>query len=262
MTLPIRTRWLLLAAAIGTTFGPNLWSVHGEDAAPAAKPAAEAPKEEKKPSWVTTAALGVTLTRGNSKTLLATANILTEKKWDKNELHFGMDAAYGEDHDTKNTEQIHGFGQYNRLLTERLFAYMRVDALHDDIADLKYRVTVAPGIGYYFIKNEKTTLSGEFGPGFIAEEKGGDSREYFTLRVAERLEHKLNERVRVWEFVEYLPKVDDFADYIVNGEAGIDTAITKKLSLRVFAVDNYQSRPAKNRESNDFKLVAGIAYKF
>lgn len=42
--------------------------------------------------WVTSAALGLTLTRGNSETLQATGNILSEKKWSQNELRLGLDA--------------------------------------------------------------------------------------------------------------------------------------------------------------------------
>ncbi len=249
-----------LIAAVGLAvivYGPA--RSHAQEAAAAAsKPAVE----EKKPRWETTAALGVSLTRGNSKTLLATANILTEKKWERNELRFGGDAAYGEDHDLKNTESLHGFGQYNRLFTDRIYGYARVDALHDAIADVRYRVTLSPGAGYYFIKNTQTTFSVEGGPGLIFEEQGGQTHDYWTLRFAERFEHKFNDRVKVWEMVEYLPQVDDFGNYIINGEAGVDSALTKQLSLRVFVVDTYHSRRAPGREKNDLKLVAGVAYKF
>jgi putative salt-induced outer membrane protein YdiY len=234
--------------------------------APAPAPpagAAPAPKpEEKKPAWETTAAIGLTLTRGNSKTLLVTGNVLSEKKWDRNEVRLGADAAYGEDNDTKNTESIHGFGQYNRLFTERFYGYGRLDVLHDAIADVDYRITFSPGVGYYFIKNASTSFSGELGPGYIYEKQGDDTHSYFTLRIAERFEHKLNDRVKLWESVEYLPQVDRFENYIINAEAGIDTSITKKLSLRVFALDTYHSEPAPDREENDLKLVAAVAYKF
>ncbi len=230
--------------------------------APAPAPAADAPKPEDKTAWVSSASLGLSLTRGNSKTLLATGNVLTEKKWEQNELRFGADATYGEDHETKNAESIHGFGQYNRLFTEKLFGYLRLDALHDAVADVDYRLTLSPGIGYYVIKNEKTTLSGEVGPGFVMEKQGKHQKEYLTLRVAERFEHKLNDRVRIWQSLEYLPQVDDFNNYIVNGEIGLDTSLTKKLSLRVFAVDTYDNVPAPDRQKNDLKLVTAIAYKF
>jgi putative salt-induced outer membrane protein YdiY len=250
-------RYVLLAAILAA-----LGNALGSSQAQAQDAAAPAPAAEKKPSWETTASLGVTLTRGNSKTVLATANILTQKKWEQNELRFGGDAAYGEDHDVKNTESVHGFGQYNRLFTDRFYGYVRLDALHDAIADVQYRLTFSPGAGYYFIKNAQTSLSAEIGPGFIYEKQGGHTHGYPTLRIAERLDHKFNDRVKVWESVEYLPQVDKFQDYIINSEAGVDSALTKKFSLRVFAVDTYHSEPAPGREKNDLKLVTAIAYTF
>lgn len=225
-------------------------------------PPAAAEPAEKVPAWETSASLGLTLTRGNSETLLFTANILSEKKWDQNEVRLGADATYGEDSEVKNAEAFHGFGQYNRLFTERLFGYIRADALHDAVADVEYRVTLSPGVGYYFIKNERTTLSGEVGPGYVFEKQGDENNEYATLRLAERFEHKLNDRVKVWQSLEFLPQVDDFSNYILNAEAGIDTALTKKLSLRVFAVNTYDNEPAEGREKNDLKLVTAVGYKF
>ena len=255
MTLPYRNRQRALLLVFGLSLLGGIFAARAQSTnAPAEPP--------KKPAWDTSASIGVTLTRGNSKTLLVTGNVLSEKKWDKNEIRLGADATYGEDHDVKNSESLHGFGQYNRLITDRLFGYARVDALHDAIADVDYRVTLSPGVGYYFIKNDRTTLSGEIGPGVIFEKQGDRTHDYMTLRIAERLEHKLNDRVKLWESVEFLPQVDKFSNYIVNSEVGVDSSLTKKLSLKVFAQDTYHSEPAKGREKNDLKLVTAIGYHF
>jgi putative salt-induced outer membrane protein YdiY len=230
--------------------------------APAPPAAPELTEEQKKTDWATSASLGLTLTRGNSETLLFTGNVLSEKKWEQNEVRLGINATYGEDRDEKNAESLQGFGQFNRLFTDRFYGYLRAEALHDAIADVEYRITLSPGVGYYFIKNERTTLSGEVGPGFIMEKQGGDTREYLSLRLAERLEHKINDRVRVWQSLEFLPQVDDWENFIINGEVGIDTKITEKLSLRVFAVDTYDNEPAPGRKENDLKLVTAVGYTF
>ena len=223
---------------------------------------AQGPAPEKVPGWDTSAALGFTLTRGNSDTLLFTGNFLTGKKWDQNELSFGSDAAYGENNGEKNAESVHGFGQYNRLLTERIYGYLRLDGLHDAVADVQYRFTLSPGAGYYFIKTENTKLSGEIGPGFIYEKQGEDTRGYFTLRLAERFDQKMSDRAKIWQSVEILPQVDDFDNYIVNAEIGVETSLTAKLSLRNYLQDSYDNRPASGREKNDLKLVTSLAYKF
>jgi putative salt-induced outer membrane protein YdiY len=214
------------------------------------------------PKWEVTAAAGLTLTDGNSDTILLTGNVLGTRKSKMDEWALGVDGAYGEDSGDKNNETLHGFIQYNRLLSDRLYIYGRVDGLHDGIADIDYRFTFSPGVGYYFIKTDKTRLSGEVGPGFVTEKQGGRSRSYWTLRVAERFEHKFNEKTKIWQSLEWLPAVDDFNDYILNGEVGLDTALTQKLSLRTFLQNSYDNTPAPGRERNDLKLVTGLAYKF
>ena len=254
-----RTNYSRLAA-LSAALSLTLVAALAQEAVPAAPIASE--PDTKVPVWETSAALGLTLTRGNSETLLFSGSILSEKKWDMNEVRLGADATYGEDRDVKSSEAVHGFGQYNRLFTERAYGYLRLDALHDAVADVEYRVTISPGVGYYFVKNERTTLSGEVGPGYIFEKLGSNTDEYATLRIAERFEHKFNDRVKLWQSVEFLPQVDDFSNYLVNSEIGIDTSLTDKLSLRVFAIDTYDSEPAEGRDKNDLKLVTAIAYKF
>lgn len=247
-TLTIQT---FKTAIVGVVFAATVCTV-----------GAQAPTAETQPKWDTSAALGFTLTRGNSDTLLFTGNIVTGKKWDQNEASLGADATYGENDGDKNAESLHGFAQYNRLFTDRAYGYLRVDGLHDAVADIEYRFTLSPGLGYYFIKKENTKLSGEVGPAFIYEKQGDDTTGYFTLRLAERFDHKLNDRVKIWQSLEILPQVDDFDNYIVNAEVGIESSLTKKLSLRAYVQDSYDNQPAPDRKKNDLKLVTALAYKF
>jgi putative salt-induced outer membrane protein YdiY len=221
--------------------------------------------------WETTVTLGLTVTKGNSDTMMASANVTTAKKWDMNELMFGADGTYGEsefvrsDGSTESevtAQRVRGFGQYNRLFNEKLFGYVRAEGLHDKVADVDYRFTFSPGLGYYFIKNTRTFLRVELGPGYIVEKQGGVTDDYITLRVAERFEHKLTDRAKLWQALEFLPQVDNWDNFIINAEIGIDTAITKNLSLRTYIQDTYDNEPAPGRDENDLKLVAGVAYKF
>ncbi|MGH7991072.1 MAG: DUF481 domain-containing protein, partial [Limisphaerales bacterium] len=110
------------------------------------------PVPQKKSPWDSSASLGLTLTRGNSDTTLLTVNVLTDRKDNTNEWSFGADATYGNNDGVENAEILHGFGQWNHLFTERLYGYVRAEGLHDGIADIKYRATVGPGAGYYFLK--------------------------------------------------------------------------------------------------------------
>jgi len=212
--------------------------------------------------WKSSAALGLTLTQGNTETLLGTANILSGRSWGKNEISLGADATYGKDHSVKNAEAFRGFAQYNWLFQERFFGYLRADALHDAIADVEYRVTLSPGVGYYFIKNDTMSLRGEAGPAFVLEKLGSKTHDYLTLRLAERFDWKITATSTLWQSAEVLPQVDRFQNFLINAELGLETALTEKLSLRNVLQDTYKSEPAPNRKKNDVKLVTQIAYKF
>jgi len=248
----------VLSALAAFTWSVGTQAADAAAPAPAPAPAAAPPK----PKWERSASLGVTVTSGNNDTLLFTANILGTRKWDKNELALGADMTYGEVENRKNTDSQHGFAQYNRLFTERWYGYGRIDALRDAVADVDYRLTVGPGIGYYFIKNEKTSFRLEGGPSYILEKTGGREDDYLALRVGERFEHKFSATTRIWQSLEFLPQVDDFENFIAIAEIGVAAALTKSLELRAFIQDTYDNVPAVGRKENDVKLVSAVAYKF
>lgn len=214
------------------------------------------------PKWESSAGVGLTLTAGNTDTILVTGQLQTQRKGPQNEWYFGLDGAYGENEGDKNNETLHGFGQFNHLFTERLFGFVRADGLHDGIALVDYRFTLSAGLGYYLIKNEKTSLSFEAGPGYVFERLDGDENDYMTIRFAERFEHKLNDKTRIWQSVEFLPEIEDWGSHVINAELGIETTISGNLKLRAYLQDTYDSTPAAGREHNDLKLVTGLAYTF
>jgi putative salt-induced outer membrane protein YdiY len=219
--------------------------------------------QEKKSPWESNASLGFTLTRGNSDTSLFTAKVFTSRKDDFNEWLLGADGAYGENSGVENADSLHGFGQWNHLFSEKFFSYMRVDALHDGIAGIKYRVTIGPGAGYYLLKETNTTLSAEAGCAEVIEQRGTSDNSYATLRLAEKFEHKFAEHgARVWQTFEILPQVDNFNNYIINAEIGIEAGIARNLSLQSYIDDSFDNQPAFGRLRNDVKLVTGISYKF
>jgi putative salt-induced outer membrane protein YdiY len=212
--------------------------------------------------WESSISLGLTATAGNVNSALATGNFRTHKKTPLDEWNLGVDAAYGEVSSVKNNETLHGFVQYNHLFSERWYGYMRGDALHDGIADVPYRFTFSPGAGYYFVKNKQTSLAGELGPAILYEKLDDEYRTYPTLRLAERFEHKFDAYARLWQNVEFLPPADNPRDFLVNAEIGVDTPLTKHLSLQTYVQDNYANRPAPGFKDNDVKLVSALAVKF
>jgi putative salt-induced outer membrane protein len=224
--------------------------------------------------WKTSISLGLTLARGNTDTTLLSATALTEKKWLQNALSFGADGLYGETRvsnqarETESAETLHGFSQYNRTFWgsdwNGLYAYGRIDGFHDGIADIKYRAVLGPGIGYYFITNKTADASSEIGAGYVKEQLGDNSESYATLRLTETAHYKIGPHAKAYEIVKLLPQVNQFENYLLLTELGIEAGLSKgdKLSLRSVLQDSYDNVPAADRLKNDLKLITSLVYKF
>jgi putative salt-induced outer membrane protein YdiY len=251
-----------VAASLCTA--PLMTGVPCAQAQAPAPPPAPAPKK----GWESSINAGLTLTRGNSESVQVTIGAQTQRKWDRDEVFLNAAFGYGQTEDpatgadTKSADFVTAGAQWNHLFTPKLYGGLKLDFRHDDVADLDYRFTISPLIGYYVVKTERHSFNVEAGPSAVFEKQGGDEKNYIALRFAERSEHKIGNKAKVWQALEYLPQVDDFGNYILNFEAGIESAVTKAISLRLVALDNYDNEPAPGREKNDFKLIAGIAYKF
>jgi putative salt-induced outer membrane protein YdiY len=221
------------------------------------------------PVWHGDTALGLSLARGNANTFLLSGSATADNKWEQNDLKLGADGQYGfnnwgQTNQTQSTEAIHGFIDYKRLFTERFYGGARIDGFHDDIASIQYRLIVGPAVGYYFIKSDASKLSGEFGPSFIDERLGHEDSSYVTIRFSERGEHTFNKAktAKVWEEVDYMPQVDDFSNYLLNSEVGVEAALNARFSLRVCADDKFDSKPAAGHKANDILLVCSLVYKY
>src|ERR1051325_8983681 len=98
------------------------------------------------PVWDSNVSFGLTLTKGNSDTLLTTTGFKAHRNNLTNEWTITLAGSYGESSGAENNESAHGLVQYNHLFTDRVYGYGRGDGFHDGIADVLYRVTVGPGV--------------------------------------------------------------------------------------------------------------------
>lgn len=220
----------------------------------ASAPAAAAPKEN-------SIALGATMTDGNSDTLLTTVSATHDRKRENYNLRLAIDYAYGKADGTKNTDNAKGVADYRYLLNDRAYVFGNLMALTDDIADISHRVVLATGPGYYLIKNEKATLGVDVGPAYLNEKVGGDENSDLALRFGERYERQLSPTAKCWQALEYLPLVDDFGDYLLNSEIGVEAAINSSASIRLVLKNAYDSTPATDREKSDTTIIGALAYQ-
>ena len=233
--------------------------------------------EVQKEGFATALNAGLTMTDGNSETLAANVGLATEGE--KEELgsviagavfNYGentvktetTDEATGEtvvaESDEKTIENAKAYANVKKTLTPRTFAYLDGSVLYDDIALIDYRATLGPGLGAYLVKNDQRTLTLEAGPSYVWEKVDGASNDYLALRFAERYTCQALKNAKLVQSLEYMPEAEDFDNYLLVGEIGVEAAMSDRLSLRVVLQDKYDNTPAAGKERNDLSLIAGL----
>jgi putative salt-induced outer membrane protein YdiY len=258
-----------LAVLVGLALGlcPRLWA-EALPGASTAEPGHTQTNAAPADRWIGSAFLGLTLTRGNSKTFLGNLTLDGRRQSPRWELGGGLSAGYGEStvegETDKTAEYVRGFGQYDRLFHRRGFVGLRTDAEYDAIAGVDYRVRLSPLVGWYLIQRTNTQLRVELGPSWVFENLSArPSDQYTAFRAGQRFEHRLNNNTRLWQSMEYIPELENWTTrYLLIAEVGADAAITRRVSLSVVFQDNYNNDPPPGRKANDLRLLAGLRYKF
>lgn len=235
----------LLGGALG--FGSGLL---GEGASGNADPS----------GWEVTGAAGLSLAQGNADSVAYTVQALATYEGRYWEGLVGADYLYAENEGVASTDSLRIYGQGQRLLTDRLYLGVAGSFLRDDTADLDYRFDIAGVVGYHLIKTDRTKLSFEVGPGYAWEEQGGLADQFATIRFGERFEHQLSQRSKLWQSAYLTPQIDDFNNFNLIAEAGIDTLLTNHWSLRTSVRYLYDNTPALGSQSDDVTLIMGLAY--
>jgi putative salt-induced outer membrane protein YdiY len=223
-------------------------------------------EEEGSEGWQSSLQAGLTLTEGNSDSLRGHAGLSLEGKLeDVGALRAGVEGNYGKSRvDGRRGTDVENARAYlsaRKTLSRLTFTYFNLTALHDGQAKVDYRVVLGPGLGWLLYTREQTELSVELGPSYLWEQVDDVRDDFLVLRLAQRLEHSFGDRGRLWQQAEYLPKSDDFDDYLLNGEIGIESNLNARMSLRVVLQSSYDSTPAEDREGQDLSLISGISVR-
>lgn len=216
-----------------------------------------APKK-KTGEWVSSAALGFSLTEGNSDTMLVNLDAGTELEKDSNIWNLSGTLRVGEQ-DNETTQRLYqGNASIKHLLDDRLYAGFGLTALRDEIADIDYRTFLNPSMGYFLIKNSDYRLNVEAGPSYVFEKVAGVKDDYLSPRVANRFEWQISCTSKFYQSAEILLDVNDSENTLVNGEVGIEAALNTQLALVLAVKDSYDNQPAPGRENNDIAVISAL----
>lgn len=212
--------------------------------------------------WDSSVDFGLTLTRGNSDTTLLTTTLNLAKSVGDDEYNAGLGYSYSEEDSSTISDELTGFLNWNRLVTETSYYGFRLEGRRDDIAKIDYRVQGTVLYGMYLLKNETSTFALELGPGYTVDSLDGVEENYAHAYLGQRASHWVSDNARIFQsFAGYL-NVEDTERYNATFTIGAEALMSESLSLKVTLENKYESQPATGSKNNDLKLISGISYKF
>lgn len=212
--------------------------------------------------WELTGAAGLAFSDGNSDSSSWSMQLLGSYIKDGNEAYLGLDYFRAEEDGVDSTDSLKIFGQYNRDIAKRWYLGGFGSWFQDNISDIDYRVDTSILLGFRAIDRERMKLVFEAGPGYAWKTQGGTRDDFATARLVQRFEYKFSETSRFWQSLGWTPRVDDFSDSLVEFEAGVETRVTRRVSLRTFLRHRIDQTPASDKGKDDTSLLFGMAYDF
>lgn len=207
--------------------------------------------------------LGATMNKGNSENEKIHLGLDAKKEWDATEFILKAEFNYGKENSQKNVENGEAVTQYNWFLDEaqRFYVNSRSRLFYDPITDVDYRFNLGiPGLGYYFVKNDRMELAGDTAVEYMWEKVSGVKDNKAILRLSQRLTLNLSETAKIFQSIDYSPELEDFSSYLIQAEVGIESMINSHMSLRLSAQERYDSTPAEGKENDDLTMIAALVY--
>jgi len=171
--------------------------------------------QKKLAKWSFTLEAGATFREGNTDTFDARGRMELTRKTDLDLLRFYLAGVYGEKDDARNAAEVTAGGYYEHLLTSRLYGYVRNDYEYDEFENLDLRVTLAAGLGYYWIKETEHEWKTRVGAGLL-HENYMDATEDETTAVGDvGLDYRLdiNPWLRFTHSATYVPTFESLNNY-------------------------------------------------
>jgi len=216
--------------------------------------------EERDPDgWRGSGNVGLTLATGNSDSFRFTAGLDVTRVLATWESRTVASVLYGEDDGVSSNERFEGSLQLNRRFGERGYAGLTSEFLYDPLAGIDWRFAVTPLLGWRVVDEERLKLRLEAGPGYTWEDRNAGPRGYSSIRLHERLSFQVTREARIFQSLTALLEAEDPGNFILTAEAGVESKLAGRWSLRVAGKAVYYGEAQGSRDE-DLLVTAGFQY--
>lgn len=213
--------------------------------------------------WDAGVQLGINAADGNSESfsLQVGTDVKRTTDDDKAALELLYNKASADNVETQNNAYFKG--RYDRDISDTPWLCFAAGTVtYDEFQAFDIRLAANGGIGYHFIQNEQTTLTGRFGGGASREFGGPDDDTVPEAVYSMDFERQWTKRQKSILEAEYFPSWMDYNDYRLVAKASWEIMIDEQsnTNLKISIIDRYDSTP-NGRRPNDLNYALLLLWK-
>jgi putative salt-induced outer membrane protein YdiY len=214
--------------------------------------------------WKKSITAGFSYKDGNSDKTVYTANIKVDRSTEKSEWINSLYGISGKTDGDRTDAELRLQSEYRYKFGEKSwYTGLFTEGYHDDVRSIKYRITIGPNIGYYWVYEENMKFDTSFGLNGVSEKNDDETTQYGEYRAAANF---------LWDFTEtasyycnlsctmQMDKTENSRGLLITG---LRTKINNQLSMTVELRDDYDNNPTgSDVENNDVTVLGGLTYDF
>jgi len=155
-------------------------------------------------------------------------------------------------------------GEYDRFFTKQLFGYISERTEADTVNFLTLRLTPSAGLGYQWVNRPDFHVSLQAGVAWVYENysTNPEATESFGVKAGYHVDKSWDAgKFSVFHDLNFTPSFED-GDLLIQGDAGLKVALSKKLFTSVTLNATYDNHPAPGAEDLTTQLLFGLGYSF
>jgi putative salt-induced outer membrane protein len=223
--------------------------------------------------WTGKGEAGLLISRGNADSTSANAKLDIAREsgdW-KNSAFLGF--LYGKNAAFTTAQRIEAKYQLDRKISDRMFWFGALRGEQDKFSGFAYQATLATGIGYKFIDNEATKLTGTFGIGYRRLRVENLTKDPATGRIIGRdkldatgdavatagldFSHALTKTTKI---VDKLAIESGSKNTLVVNDIALQVSMTDALALSVGYGVHYNTDPPVGAKKSDTLTTINLVY--